>query len=260
MNMGNNSAGRGRGGGNTNLQNRLRGTTAEVGYSDNANKLACVFRKYRGIFFSKCYKNQLTFFKFCPGRNCPKGGDASFLRCILETTNLTVRKSLGLKMADAKHIALMVRWVLLKMTQADLQMLRHGDLSFEDIELLKLSCRLLAHATSKSAKTKESPTSVEQIFNIKRTIAAIEKVIRQHEEVRAKQNSGNSDTPPELKLYSNSIDGQNAIKNYNFGRFRRDGYDVEHLCGDSNKPPIFRPIQLTLVQDRGNRLAMLRRA
>ena len=168
----------------------------------------------------------------------------------METTNLTVRKSLGLKMADAKHIALMVRWVLLKMTQADLQMLRNGDLSFEDIELLKLSCRQLAHATSKSAKTKESPTSVEQIFNIKRTIAAIEKVIRQHEEVRAKQSGGNNDTPPELKLYSNSIDGQNAIKNYNFGRFRRDGYDVEHLCGDSNKPPIFRPIQLTLVQDR----------
>ena len=77
MNMGNNpsAAGRGRGRGNTNLQNRLRGTTAEVGYSDNANKLACVFRKYRAHFFSKCYKKQLTnyFSKFCPGRNCPKG-------------------------------------------------------------------------------------------------------------------------------------------------------------------------------------------
>ena len=211
---------------NMNLQNRLRGSNAELASDSAATKLACVFR------------------------TVPRGGDASFLRCILETTNLTVRKSLELKMVDAKHIALMVRWVMLKMVQADLQMLRNGDLTVEDAELLKLSCKQLAHATSKSAKAKDSPTSVEQIFNIKRTIAAVEKVIRNHEEIHNKRNSGNSDTPPELKLYSNSIDAQNSIKNYNFGRFRRDGFDVEHLCGDSNKPPIFRPIQLTLVQDK----------
>ena len=50
------------------------------------------------------------------------------------------QKIIGLKNGGRKAYALMVRWVLLKMTQADLQMLRHGDLSFEDIELLKLSC------------------------------------------------------------------------------------------------------------------------
>eukprot|EP00505_MAST-04D_sp_SCG-Rhode-Island_P006438 Stramenopile-MAST_4_protein_6438 len=151
---------------------------------------------------------------------------------------MAARKTLGMKPIEAKHMSLLIRWVMMKMVQADLQMIREGDLAAEDNKLIQLACKQLAHATAKQANALDAPTTVEHIFGIKRTVAAIEKTLKEHSKKNIKDVAHTA--PPELKLYSNSAESK-ALQHFNFGRFRKDGFDVEHLAGNSEKPPIFLP-------------------
>ena len=145
------------------------------------------------------------------------------------------------------------------MVQADLQVLRPDctlQLPVQHCSLIRLCCRQLAHAASKQA-SRDSPdkkevTSSIQLFDIKRTIMGIESKIKtiedkQTESVKQGGGGGHFDVPPALTLSSTAAPSA-AAKQPLFGRMRNDR-NVEALAGTSRIPPIFRPIEMTLVPD-----------
>ena len=202
-------------GSSLNLQGRLQGSSAILADESSNHELSCIFR------------------------TVPRGGDCSFMRCLLDTLRHALRM-LGLDNPDTKHISLMIRWTLVKMVMADLQVLRNGDLPMYDAELLLLSCRQLAHAAGKQSAMKGSTTTTDQLFDIKRTITALEKRVDELTKDRL-----SLDVPPEIKLYSNSVQNESA-KLALFGRLH-DMQDIESLAGGAAVPPIYRPVQLSLV-------------
>ena len=173
-----------------------------------------------------------------------RGGDLSGIRCLLEATRHALTVSLELEhkeqcrmagkqyVADnsrrgqiqmrTKHVSLLIRLVVCKMVQADLQVLRpdtSAHLPRQHRSLVKLCTRQLAHAASKQAAranlnntysvngTTREVTSAKQLFDIKRTIMAIEtlgKKIEQKQENIAIESGVNTSSgiPPELRLSS----------------------------------------------------------
>lgn len=224
----------------------------------------------------------------CVFRTVPRGGDLSGIRCLLEATRHALTVSLELEhkeqcrmagqpyVADGsrrdltemrtKHVSLLVRLVVCKMVQADLQVLRPDTsvrLPRQHRSLVKLCTRQLAHAASKQAARANlnstgngdpsDITSAKQLFDIKRTIMAIEsleKNIEQKQEKAAVEKGVNtsSGVPPELRLSSTAA-SSSSVKQPLFGRLRADR-DVESLAGGARRPPIFRPVEMTLVPDR----------
>jgi len=243
-----------------NLLNRMKGgSSVEMADESSGNKLAftCVFR------------------------TTPRGGDLSNVRCLLEAVrhslnlsieqerkeNLRLGQGVNVSNEDqrknalvrTKHISLLVRLVACKMVQADLQVLRPDctlQLPVQHCSLIRLCCRQLAHAASKQA-SRDSPdkkevTSSIQLFDIKRTIMGIESKIKtiedkQTESVKQGGGGGHFDVPPALTLSSTAAPSA-AAKQPLFGRMRNDR-NVEALAGTSRIPPIFRPIEMTLVPD-----------
>ena len=144
------------------------------------------------------------------------------------------------------------------MVQADLQVLRPDcilQIPVQHCSLIRLCCRQLAHAASKQA-ARDSPdnkevTSSTQLFDVKRTIMALESKLK---DMETKQNGSRSShsidqqgVPPELRLSSTAATSA-AAKQPLFGRMRYDR-DVDTLAGKARTPPIFRPIQMTMVPD-----------
>jgi hypothetical protein len=144
------------------------------------------------------------------------------------------------------------------MVQADLQVLRPDcslQLPTQHCSLIRLCCRQLAHAASKQA-ARDAPdnkeiTSSTQLFDVKRTIMAIESKLVDVEKKQKHAKSLHSNdlhgVPPELRLSSTAATNA-AAKQPLFGRMRYDR-NVDTLAGQARTPPIFRPIQMTLVPD-----------
>jgi len=222
--------------------------------------------------------NKLAF--TCVFRTTPRGGDLSGVRCLLEAVRHSVNLSIeqerkeqlrlgqGANVTEAdqrknaqvrtKHISLLVRLVACKMVQADLQVLRPDctlQLPVQHCSLIRLCCRQLAHAASKQA-ARDAPdnkeiTSSTQLFDVKRTIMAIEAKIKNVEDKQKESRSLHSidrqGVPPELRLSSTAATTASA-KQPLFGRMRYDR-DVDAMAGKARTPPIFRPIQMTSVPD-----------
>jgi hypothetical protein len=111
--------------------------------------------------------------------------------------------------------------------------------------LVERAGRALAHAAAKQARLAPSSPGVcttAQLFDIKRAVNELRARLQALEPV-----ADFDLLPPELDL--GAIPAA-ATAHPLFGRFRADNPSVEPLAGEAARPPIYRPVQLSLVPDR----------
>ena len=183
----------------------------------------------------------------CHFRTVPRGGDQSYVRCLLEGLRHGAIQ-MGLTSMQAKHLSLLYRWALTKMAETDLD--KVVALSGPAGLLVETACKQLAHAAGKQARARDfvaeasggvaHPTTNKQIFEVKRVINS---VLTKKKRLRPEKNAA----PPELRLHSGAAHPASAMQPH-FGRMRRDA-SVERLAGGARKPPIFRPVELSRVPD-----------
>ncbi|KAH9262352.1 hypothetical protein BASA82_000599, partial [Batrachochytrium salamandrivorans] len=173
----------------------------------------------------------------CDFRTPPRGGDASLARLVLQQVHTSVRMMNGSR-EQAKCVSLLLRYSLLRMMQSDLLIATKFDLNVTDRQLIDRALKNLSHAAHKEAREGSSSTTT-QLFEIKRMVNDLK--------VRLEVLSIPEKLPPELEL--GELPGQ-SVEHPFFGRMRADLPDVEPLAGTAPKPPIYRPVQLTLIPDR----------
>ena len=86
----------------------------------------------------------------CEFRTLPRGGDASYARCVLESIHCGVR-ILGGSREQSKTVSMLLRYSLVRMIQSDLMIASKADISFADRQLIDRALRNLAHAANKEA-------------------------------------------------------------------------------------------------------------
>ena len=120
-----------------------------------------------------------------------------------------------------------------------------GSLGFANYQVVDTACKQLAHAAAKQARlgTKEGGIAVSRLFEIRRTINHIGESLRQAAQISIK-------LPPPLSMTKSPVT-RFHLRHTHFGRLICD-QSVEGLAGTAFKAPIYRPVQLTLVADRGN--------
>ena len=118
----------------------------------------------------------------CKFRTVPRGGDFSYMRCLLEAMH-AASSAMGLTSLQAKHLSLLVRWIYARMVEEDLQCIAPGSLAGPSGLLIDVCVKQLAHAAAKQARAHDTKavelggvphaTTNSQIFEIKRTINSI---------------------------------------------------------------------------------------
>lgn len=174
-------------------------------------------------------------------RTVPRGGDISLARCALEAFHFMLRTQ-GLTRSETKHVHLLMRWTLMRMLLADLSMSRK--INSAEVHLVKTACRQLSYAAAKQAKLQDCATSADDLMNIKRCINNVETATNK----LFGQKVADKSTQPDLDMEEGRVPST-AIQHPLFGRLRCD-YDVENLAGSAPKPPILRPVELTLVANK----------
>jgi hypothetical protein len=174
-------------------------------------------------------------------RTVPRGGDVSLARCALEAFHFMLRTQ-GLTRSETKHVHLLMRWTLMRMLLADLSMSR--SINSAEVHLIETAGRQLSYAAAKQAKLQDCATSADDLMNIKRCINNVETATTK---LFGEKNVDKS-TQPDLDMEAGHVPAT-AVQHPLFGRLRLD-YDVEKLAGTAPKPPILRPVELTLVANR----------
>lgn len=168
--------------------------------------------------------------------------DGSFIH-LLKTSFRACLLRLGLNHFQCKHVSLLLRQEVCDMVNNDIHQsnlhLREGDAM-----LIRLALKQLADNAAKRSYEKEnSPTTTEHLQEIATLInkvdGRIKSLLDPLNELRL---------PPQLNMKNRGRKAWAACFP-SFGSFRRD-CSVEHLAGKSAVPPILRPVELTLVQDK----------
>jgi hypothetical protein len=177
---------------------------------------------------------QLGFNDFRP---IPVGGDLSFINCAIECARYIARQC-GIDVHASNHLPLLVRWGMLENVKADLDLVH--SITPVEIDMLNQA----AHHVGKSAAAQmKYPPSIS-----KGQLDLVNKVIFAVEDRLARLDSRKVSVP-EFTLTEN-IKLNKITANFDlFGRLRRDA-DIEHLAGEAPVPPIYRPIELTLVAEK----------
>ena len=175
-------------------------------------------------------------------RTVPRGGDLSRMRCVLEACHYLLR-CLGLTVTEAKHVALLTRWAMVRMVLVDLKFAKH--MNTADTQLIKASVRQLSYAAAKQALLTDSPTTASHLMNIKQCENELE---RRLDEISKTISFEDKSIQPKFVLSANRIPSSSTAHPL-YGRFRRDT-DVEKLIGGAPKQKIIRSVELTLVQSR----------
>jgi hypothetical protein len=177
----------------------------------------------------------LGFVDFQP---VPVGGDISFINCALECVRFLGRQA-GLDQHYAKHIPTLVRWGMLECVANDLGCIR--TITNVEIDMLRVAGNQVAKCAGLQVGSNTTMTA-HQLQKIQKIIESLE---RDLDELDTRKS-----VLPSFALNDN-FDLQN-VKNVCqlswFGRLRLD-VDVEHLAGDAPIPPIYRPIEMTLVPE-----------
>ncbi len=115
---------------------------------------------------------------------------------------------------------------------------------FSDYQVIDTACKQLAHVAAKQTRlqTKEGGIAVAQLFEIRRTIDSIQELLAPFLQRCIK-------LPPSLSM-TKCLAKKFHIEHCFFGRLIQNE-SVETLAGNSLKAPIYRPVQLTLVADKG---------
>jgi hypothetical protein len=171
-------------------------------------------------------------------RTLPHGGDHSYCRCITEALRQCLR-FVGMNSSQSEYVLMHIDWTLCSMIQHDLSMLT--SLGGSDLILVKHAQQRLARSASVQAA--KPHVSLEQLDAIEACLDDLERKLVPFENLVDKSMPPMLELPPEL-----AVPGAAAWPL--FGSFRRDGFSVESLAGDSQQPPILLPVQLTLVPDK----------
>lgn len=175
---------------------------------------------------------QLCFNDFRP---LPVSGDISFINCALECARM-IGRLCGLNEAQANHLTMLARWGMLENVRADIGLV--NTLTSAEIDILRQSTHCVNKAVAVQSQTHLTVSS-KQLDDFKRMSEYIE------------ERLNNLDIRRTILPTYALVDDIKLpdICDFNmFGRFRKD-IDIEFLAGEAPVPPIYRPIELTLVPD-----------
>jgi hypothetical protein len=156
----------------------------------------------------------------------------------IESVHYVCRRR-GFSPAQVQHIGVVLRWELCRMVADDLRYMQA--LTGSEVCLIRLACQGLAMTAAKAAQQPGCVIPNGHLIELKQCIEAIGK----HVQSLPVPSVNSPALPPELKL-----DGRPApfVPFPLWDRLRRDD-PIEGMAGVSEVAPIFRPVQLTLIQD-----------
>lgn len=173
--------------------------------------------------------------------NCrPHRGDRSMFIMCLEAFRVSLCRALSIH--KSKYICLMLKLEMCKMMDHDVSVYQPDLFTDSDARLVRLACRQLSSLTSRHAEDPLAVITTEEIIEIKRFIDGMDERVRQV--LERSKNPTVRVLPPELKVEKDVALAPFPL----FDRFVRKE-DVEKLAGKSTPPPIFRPIEFTLIPE-----------
>jgi hypothetical protein len=184
-----------------------------------------------------------------------RNGDPHHIQICLEAVHYMLR-ALGVSRAKARYFSSVVfKWSSLKCAYMDL--VAAPSITSSDAYLLQLAMKQLSFSVSRVGIDPQSfpslpsgqqwdvamqPTHVLQVHELIDTIQE-----RLHA-IYASPNLNTNTLTLESTVESNSLASSRWMPYPLFDRLKRDE-SVEHLAGGSKIPPIYRPVELTLVAD-----------
>ncbi len=241
------------------------------------------------VFPSNSYTPRLLYEQLLPGLNSkplaanrvgadpaviwsasPLGGDQSMFQCAFEGFRYVLARTMTV--AQSKYMVFLMWWELVRMLDEDLgKFYMHvgsaagfpaqlGSFSLSDAELIRLACQRLAAAASMQAMDAEAMASVRMLQAVRSFIDAVEEKTQKILYPSARDagssssssssrpaNEDTSDLPPLLNLRK-----EVPFKAFPFADKLKRTEDVELLAGEARKPPVFRPVQFTLIPNQAS--------
>lgn len=173
-------------------------------------------------------------------RSLPRGQDRSKARALKDVIYFMLQER-GMPRVEAKRVMLHVRWSLLRMAMGDIARLKV--LSSSEGIMLNITRRQVAHAASKLAEDDEESKYGDEFLAIENDVVQSKVLIDERlKDEYFKQESIWAASNGELGTSGGAafplFDRVNSL------------FNVENLAGFAKRPPILRPVQLSLVPDR----------
>ena len=169
-------------------------------------------------------------------RKVPRGGDYSFMNAAVESIRFVARLA-GLTERESNHFPLLIRWGMLKCIMHDLHVVK--SVTPGELDLILLAKNSVSYSAGCQSRIEVTLTE-EQLKEVNSLLKEVDERVKALD-MRVCQ-------PPLLELNSN-IELSGICDWSWFGRLRQD-FDVEKLAGGAPIPPIYRPIELTLVPEK----------
>jgi hypothetical protein len=182
----------------------------------------------------------------------PLRGDPTCIHALVHA----LKYALGLKLnsfSKAQHVLLLLKWEMLRMVGEDLRRVQPNDYVDSEHRLVKLATQVFGMACGVEGTSPYAITPARLLLEMKASVDAINQrsdELTHTRHVAALKTDFDTLDSSEMPLLPTPLSMMHHPISFEpfplMDRFARSE-DIEHLAGGAPPPPIFRPIQFTLI-------------